>query len=90
LTRVKQNPSKRNVPQGQRCETPPTGADEDGGMLTSRSALILGASIIVGVCAGGLTYLAAVRPAVAVLTAAIFAGSIACAGALRRFSAIIR
>ena len=91
MARVKQKPSERNFPQAYTGETPESREGSDGkGILTVRSAFILSASIMLGLGAGGLTYLAAIDPAAAIVTGAVFAGCLACAGAIRLFNAIIR
>lgn len=89
MSTVKQNRSKRNVPPVSIRETSPSPEDVGKPILTVRGALILGASLIVGLGAAVLAYLSVTWPALAVLTGAIIAGVLACAGAIRLFSAII-
>ena len=91
MIRVKQQPSSRDFPQSYIRETIPSREEDQGkAILTVRSAFILSLSLALGLCAGGLTYLATVLPSVAILTGAIFAGCLACAGAVRLFNSIIR
>jgi hypothetical protein len=60
----------------------------DPGLLTPRSAGILGASVAVAACAGGLTYLSLGHLS-AGLPAALLAAGAAFAGAIRLLDAII-
>lgn len=71
-------------------ETLAGSSDIGKGILTVRSALILVLSTAFGAAAAALTYMAAVQPAVPILAAAISAGGLTCAGAIRLLNTIIR
>jgi hypothetical protein len=100
IMRVSPNHSKGNLPKDYNWPTgdhgPAEGGDEGGertdphqrGLLSARAAGILGASFIVAMGAGGLTYLVVGTP-VAGLAAAGLAAGAAFAGAIRLLIAII-
>jgi hypothetical protein len=89
IKRLRESSSKGNMPYH---HDPQTGQDHDRcgdpGLLTPRSAGILGASVAVAACAGGLTYLSLGHPS-AGLPAALLAAGAAFAGAIRLLDAII-
>jgi hypothetical protein len=88
--RVKQKPLQRNLPLMPLGETSAGSSGEGKGILTPRSVIILFFSAVLGVSVAILTYLAAVMPAVAILVAAVFAGGLTFAGAIRLLNTIIR
>ena len=85
--RISDRPSEGNPPRRSRREI--AGLDRDGsGLLSARSATILGASFLIALVAGVLAYLTLGRfPAD--LTGAVLAAGTAFAGAVRLLMAII-
>jgi hypothetical protein len=88
--RLRQKSVHGNIPPVAAVETSAGSGDEGKGILTLRSAVILGSGTVLGVGAAALTYLAAVQPVVAILAAAVFAGCLTCAGTIRLLNSIIR
>lgn len=76
------------LPQDHESQTicPPTSPEKS--LLTPRAAGILGASLIVGLCAGGLTYMA-VGDTQSRFAGAVLAGGAAFAGTVKLLNAII-
>jgi len=87
IKRLQKKASQEKVPSSRRRETPEIGPFADR-LLTGRSAGIIGASFVIAVCAGALTYLAVSKPGTG-LAGAILAGGAAFAGALRLLDSII-
>jgi hypothetical protein len=96
IKRLRESSSKGNLPNR---HDPQTGHDPgqyaqdrsqygDQGLLTPRSAGILGAGIAIAACAGGLTYLSLGHLSAGLPTALLAAGA-AFAGAIRLLDAII-
>jgi hypothetical protein len=84
--RISKPPSEGNPPSRPSSEI--SGRDRDSGLLSARSAAILGASLLIAVIAGGLAYLTVGRfPAD--LAGAVLAAGAAFAGAIRLLMAII-
>ena len=88
--RLGQKPHQRNIPLTPLGETSAGSSGEGKGIVPVRSALILFLSAVLGVSVATLTYLAAVKPVVAVLVAAVFAGGLTFAGTIRLLNTIIR
>lgn len=88
IKRLQKNASAQEVPGSHDWETSGSGTDADGRLLTVRSAGILGASFVIAVCAGVLTYLAVGKPG-AGLAGAALAGGAAFAGAIQLLNSII-
>jgi hypothetical protein len=88
IKRLAKNPSSRKVPSSHDPETPESGPDADGRLLTVRSAAILLASFVIAVCAGVLTYLAVGKPGTG-LAGAVLTGGTAFAGAIQLLNSII-
>lgn len=80
--------SQQKVPDSRRGETPETASPTNGKLLSGRAAAIIGASFVIAVCAGALTYLAAGKSS-ASLAGAIVVGAAAFAGAIRLLDSII-
>ncbi len=85
--RISDHPPEGNPPRRSRRET--SGLDRDGsGLVSARSAVILGASFLIALIAGVLAYLTLGRfPAD--LAGAVLAAGAAFAGAVRLLMAII-
>jgi len=75
-------------PEGNPSGGPEPEISGTGGLLSARSAAILGASFLIGVIAGALTYLTLGRSP-ADLAGAILAGGAAFAGTVRLLMTII-
>lgn len=88
IKRLQKTASPRKVPSSHDWETPESGPNTDGRLLTVRSAVILGASAAIAVCAAALTYLAVAKPGAA-LAGALLAGGTAFAGAVQLLNSII-
>jgi hypothetical protein len=85
--RISDHPEERNPSRQPGREI--SGHDRDGGgLLSARSAVILGASFLIAVIAGGLAYLTLGRFPADLAGAALAAGT-AFAGAVRLLMAII-
>lgn len=69
-------------------ETSDSQPDAKGGLLSARAAAILGASFLIAIIAGGLTYLALGRSTPS-LAGAVLAAGTAFAGAIRLLITII-
>lgn len=80
--------SNGEVPRTGNGETGSRRPGEDPCLLTLRSAAILGASVLIAVIAGGLTYLGT-RGVIAGLAWAALGGGAAFAGAIRLLNSII-
>ena len=84
--RISKPPSEGNPPRQPGSEI--SGLDRDDGLLSVRSAAILGASFLIAVVAGGLAFLTIGRFPADLAGAALAAGT-AFAGAVRLLMAII-
>lgn len=85
--RLRQSSSGGNIPRRHDWETGDRGRGGDG-LLSPRSAGILGASFVIAICASGLACLAMGGPP-AGLPGALLAGGAAFAGAVRLLIRII-
>jgi hypothetical protein len=85
--RLSDPPSEGNPPRPADAEMPGRERDSSG-LLSARSAAILGASFVIAVIAGVLAYLTLGRPPADFAGAALAAGT-AFAGAVRLLMAII-
>lgn len=88
IKRLHNKASEQKVPINREPETPESPPAVRPGLLPGRWAGILGASFLVAVCAGVLTYLAVSKPG-ADLAGAVLAGGAAFAGAVRLLDSII-
>jgi hypothetical protein len=89
IKRLRASSSKRNLPTGHELQTLNSGPERDGrGLLTPRAAGILGASFVIALCAGVLTYLAIGNMPARAAGAVIAAGA-AFAGTVRLLDSII-
>jgi hypothetical protein len=88
IKRLQKNASPEQVPGSHDWETSGSAANTDGRLLTVRSAGIIGASFMIAICAGVLTYLAVGKPGPG-LAGAVLAGGAAFAGAIQLLNSII-
>jgi hypothetical protein len=86
--RLQKKASQQKVPSSPYWETPETARASNSKLLSGRAAAIIGASFVIAVCAGTLTYLAAGKSS-ASLAGAILVGATAFAGAIRLLDSII-
>ena len=86
--RLQKKAPQQKVPGSRYWKTPETAPATNGKLLSGRAAAIIGASFVIAVCAGTLTYLTAGRSS-ASLAGAILVGSAAFAGAIRLLDSII-
>jgi hypothetical protein len=86
--RIQKKTSQQKVPSGRYREAPESAPVADSKLLSGRAAAIIGASFVIAVCAGMLTYLSAGKSG-ASLAGAILVGAVAFAGAIRLLDSII-
>jgi hypothetical protein len=86
--RLQKKAAQQKVPSSRYLETPETTPATNGKLLSGRAAAIIGASFVIAVCAGTLTYLTAGKSS-ASLAGAILIGAAAFAGAIRLLDSII-
>ena len=88
LQRLPKKTSQQKVPSSRYWETPKPAPAANSKLLSGRAAAIIGASFMIAVCAGTLTYLAAGKSG-ASLAGAILVGAAAFAGAIHLLDSII-
>lgn len=86
--RLQKKASQQKVSGSRYRETPESAPTTDSKLLSGRAAAIIGASFVIAVCAGTLTYLTAGKSG-ASRAAAILVGAAAFAGAIRLLDSII-
>jgi len=88
IQRLQKKASQQKVPSSHNWETPETAPTTSSKLLSGRAAAIIGASFVIGVCAGTLTYLTVGKRSPS-LAEAILVGAAAFAGAIRLLDSII-
>lgn len=88
IFRVSDHPPEGNNRGGGDPEISDPQPDAKGGLLSARAAAILGASFLIGIIAGGLTYFALGRSASS-LAGSVLAGGTAFGGTVRLLITII-
>ena len=88
IQRLQKKASQQKVPSSLHPETSENETAPDGRLLSGRAAAIIGASFLIAICAGALTYLAVGKPG-ADIAGAILAGGAAFAGSIRLLDSTI-
>lgn len=86
--RLQKKASHQKVPSSRYWKTPETAPITNSKLLSGRAAAIIGASFVIAVCAGTLTYLTAGKSSPS-LAGAILVGAAAFAGSIRLLDSII-
>lgn len=86
--RLQKKASQQKAPSSSYWKTPESAPTTNSKLLGGRAAAIIGASFVIAVCAGTLTYLAAGKSG-ASLAGAILAGAAVFAGAIHLLDSII-